>query len=332
MEMEVAPGIRRIALALGHSAAPSVNCYLIRDHEGYLLVDCGWDGPGELERFLGELRDIGVDPKDIHTLVVTHCHTDHYGLAGSLREVGRFRLLMHRLDWQDVCTHMLDASAAAQGLIAWVERNGLCTEGWPEKERRTLGFLDRFTVAPPDAELEDGDVIEAGDRRLRVLFTPGHSQGHICLYDQERHLLISGDHVLESIAPHVAMSRRFTGDPLSECMAALRRIENLDVDLVLPGHGEPFRGFNRRVGELVAHHERREQAVLEILSRGAATGAQVAGEMSWTRRSASFGRLPPILQRLALGQTMSHLEKLRLAGRASREERDGVVYYRSIHR
>lgn len=325
--MEVTPGIHRIVFTLGQSNSRSVNCYLLQDRDGYVLVDCGWDGDDQLETLLTGLRQAGASLDDVHTLVVTHCHSDHYGMAGTLKRLGRMQLLMHPVDWQEVHSHRIDAAATARDIIAWLERNGLSTRSWPEEERRTLGFLRRFTIAPPDAELEEGDTLQVGGYRLRVLFTPGHSEGHICLYDAEHRLLLAGDHVLESVTPHIAMSSPFTGDPLGECIASLKKVEGLEVELVLPGHGAPFRDYAPRVQGLLAHHAERERLVLEGLSRGPATGVEVAGQLPWARRRTGFDQLPASLQRLALGQTLAHLLKLQVAGRVSWEEREGLVYY-----
>ena len=325
--VEVSPGIHRIKLSPGGSSLREVNCYLIQTDGGYLLVDCGWDTPDTLEQFLRQLHDIGAHLDEIHTIVVTHGHSDHYGLAATLRDHARFRLLMHRVDWQQVSSEMSDPEAMLRTAVAWMDANGLATAEWREADRRALVTLHQFKLTSPDQQLEEGDGIPAGASTLRVLWTPGHSQGHICLYDPQRRILLAGDHVLERITPHVSMFRPTEGDPLGGYIPALRKVRDLKVDLVLPGHGNPFVGLARRVDELIEHHLAREAAVVEILSRGRVTAIQVARQLTWTRQRQTFDRLSPFYQRLVLGQTLAHLRKLEMEGRVATDQSNGLIYH-----
>jgi glyoxylase-like metal-dependent hydrolase (beta-lactamase superfamily II) len=325
---EVLSGIHQFRLPMPGSRLRHINGYLIKGDDGYALVDCGWDIPEVLEALRSELRDIGADLGDIRTLIVTHFHADHYGLAGTLVRLGRLRLMMHRLDWLHVRTTMSDPETMMRSSTAWLERNGLPPRP-AETAEEMMGNFRRFTIVQPAVELEDAACIAVGPHTLRVVWTPGHTAGHICLFDAERRLILTGDHVLDPITPSVGFSRPNLGNPLGDFLASLRKVAALDADLVLPAHGEPFRGLKQRVDDLLAHHDHREAAALGALVNGPASGAEVAGQLPWTRRELRYAELEPMQQRMALSETIAHLEELRATGRVDRSEENGQFYYRS---
>lgn len=324
---EVMPGIYQIRLPMTDHALRYVNSYLIIGDGGHALVDCGWDTPevlDALEHALGRLR---LRVSDIRQLIVTHLHTDHYGLAGTLRKLANVRLLMHRLDWEFIRTELADFSAASRSMETWLKSNGLPEGLWAEAEQRSMNNFRRFSLAAPDGELEDGDLIQVGAHRLQVIWTPGHTGGHICLYDATRRILFSGDHVLNPITPHISVSGPRDDNPLGTYLQSLRKLDALSVDLVLPAHREPFQGLTTRVEELVDHHAKRGAEALRGLANGATTAAQVAESLTWTRRGTTFAELGSWAQRLALTETLAHLEELRASGRVSRISRHGLLYY-----
>jgi glyoxylase-like metal-dependent hydrolase (beta-lactamase superfamily II) len=323
---EVLPDIYQFRLPLTGSPLRHTNGYLLRGDHGYTLVDCGWKADDVLDALKAELRNIGADLGDIRTLVVTHFHPDHYGLAGTLVELGKLRLLMHRLDWLHVRTVQADPVRASESTIEWLGRHGLPEHPRDEAARAADAFL-RYTVVAPDVELEDNSRVSVGQHELKVVWTPGHTAGHICLHDAERDLVMTGDHVLDPITPSVNYMRPNLGNPLGSFLASLRKIAELDVDLVLPAHGEPFHGLRRRVEQILQHHDEREAAALEALVNGPTTAATVAEYLPWTRRKLRLSELPPFQQRQALGETIAHLEELKATGRVQSSEQNGVICY-----
>ena len=323
---EVLPDIHQFRLPLTGSPLRHVNGYLLRGDDGYTLVDCGWKADDVLETLQAELRAIGADLADIRTLIVTHFHPDHYGLAGTLVDLGKLRLLMHRLDWLHIRTNQADPVRSAQISADWLCQHGL--QAPPEEEAaRALEAFQRFTVVAPDVELEDESRVAVGRHELRVVWTPGHTAGHICLHDPERDLLLTGDHVLDPITPSVNYMRPNLGNPLGSFLTSLRKVAQLDADYVLPAHGEPFRGLRRRVQEILHHHDEREAAALDALVVGPLSAAAVAEQLPWTRRRLRLSELPPPQQRMALGETIAHLEELRATARVTSMEHAGLIHY-----
>jgi glyoxylase-like metal-dependent hydrolase (beta-lactamase superfamily II) len=323
---EVLPGIHQFRLPLTGSPLRHVNGYLLRGDDGYTLVDCGWKTDDVLETLRAELKNIGADLGDIRTLIVTHFHPDHYGLAGTLVELGKLRLMMHRLDWLHVSTNAADPMNFARSSADWLCQHGL--PGDPSGEaQRAIDAFQRFTVVQPDVQLEDNSRISVGANELRVVWTPGHTAGHICLHDAEREIVLTGDHVLDPITPSVNYMRPGLGNPLGSFLESLRKVAELDADFVLPAHGEPFHGLRRRIDEILEHHNEREAAALSALAGGPISAAEVAEQLPWTRRRQRLSELPPFQQRMALGETIAHLEELRATERVVSSEDNGLIYY-----
>jgi len=324
---EVLPGVHLLRLPLTGSPLRHTNGYLIRADDGWTLVDCGWDMPDVLEALRNQMTDLGARLEDIRTLVITHFHADHYGMAGTLIGLTQAKMLMHRLDWLHVEQEMLDFGTMIERVHAWLMLNGAPdTMGEAERDRAAHSFR-RYKVVEPDLKVEDNHEIVVGNHKLRVVWTPGHTSGHICLYDAEHRTLLTGDHVLDPITPNVSLAREYQGNPLGEYLASLRKVAELDADLVLPAHGDPFRDISRRVRELLAHHDEREAEVLEAVSHGERTGWEVANALPWTRRRRKLEELQLGQQRMALTETLAHLEELRSHGQVRRERRDDILYY-----
>ncbi|HEV2642707.1 MAG TPA: MBL fold metallo-hydrolase, partial [Candidatus Elarobacter sp.] len=185
---------------------------------------------------------------------------------------------------------------------AWLERNGLRVE--PDDEDSPY---DRFDYCEPTRMLEDGERIG----RLRAMWTPGHSPGHLCFVDTVSGRTFTGDHVLDPVTPHVGMWHESGRDAMGEYIASLRTVGALETTGALPAHGEAFPDLARRVDELLAHEATREADIVHALAGGPLTAAQVAGCLKWRRRGDRFDQLPHEHQQFAVAETLAHLEHLR---------------------
>ncbi|MFP4038025.1 MAG: MBL fold metallo-hydrolase, partial [Desulfobacteraceae bacterium] len=165
-----------------------------------------------------------------------------------------------------------------------------------------------------------------GDYSLKCIETPGHTRGHICLYEPDRKILIAGDHVLVDITPNIT-SWSDEGNPLKQYMSSLDKVYELDVDLVLPGHRRVFRNHRERIEQLKHHHQERLDEVVSILENGQRTAYQVASQMSWDMTYDSWDVFPLPQKWFALGEALSHLRYLEEEGQVQNQARDGVVVY-----
>jgi glyoxylase-like metal-dependent hydrolase (beta-lactamase superfamily II) len=183
-----------------------------------------------------------------------------------------------------------------------------------------------------DRAVQEGDKLAIGCGDIEVIWTPGHSLEHICLYDQARKILFSGDHILPVITPHVGSDPNSSNNPLGNYIDSLKKIEQHDVDLILPGHEHVFTNLGERVQQILEHHEERVKDLLNILGSGEKTAYQIASKMTWVDVSGVvvMGENLSLFQRLgAMRETLAHLEFLQIEGKVERIIKEDVAFFRA---
>jgi glyoxylase-like metal-dependent hydrolase (beta-lactamase superfamily II) len=283
-----------------------VNVFLFPDGDDADLLDCGMNIEESVDAVRAALKQVGA--KRIRRLVVTHIHPDHYGAAGVFAGEGRADLYLHRLEVPLVHPRYVEL----EHLVSEV-RKYLLVNGVPEEEAEMLSNSQRalsqiVKTAVPSVQLDGAETLEMGRRRLRVEWTPGHSPGHICLYDEGEKILFAGDHMLPELSPNIGLHPQSTPDPLHEYLDGLRRLARYEPRLILPAHGRPFSDASGRVTVLVAHHKRRLDQIAAIVSRGERSAWAVALEL-WGARD------NPYEKRAALQEGLAHLQALAVDGR-----------------
>ncbi|HEY8642769.1 MAG TPA: MBL fold metallo-hydrolase [Candidatus Dormibacteraeota bacterium] len=301
---EVAPGVHELSLPIPFEEG-EVNVFLFREGRHLDLIDCGMNTPESMALMRAAIQQVGGKPR---RLVVTHIHPDHYGAAGALVEEFGVELYLHRLEVPLVHPRYLELET----LVAEVGRH-LSLHGVPDAEAEALKNASRnlrnfVTPAEADVQLDGAETLELGGRRLLVEWTPGHSPGHICLFDRDARLLFSGDQLLAEISPNIALHPQSTPNPLDDYVAALRRLVARDPATVFPAHGRPFQDPGEVVDGLIAHHERRKDRIVELIGDGEMSGWEVALGL-WGYREEIWER------RLALQEGLAHLQSLAVAGR-----------------
>lgn len=326
---EPAPGVYRLILPLPFPGLHRVNAYLLTGDSGFTLVDCGLFDParddgGGWGALVEALAACDADPSGIASLVVTHPHIDHYGMAGRLKDETGCKILMHRRSIDDLQTYEDPA-----GFIETLRRL-LSDHGVDESDLDELSAFEDWRsfvsgVVHPDVLLDDGETLEIGGREWQIVHTPGHSRSHICLYAADG-ILLSGDHLLPGITPHIDFQRGAGEDPLGDFLDSLAKIEELDPSLVLPGHGKPFDEGAERARAIVRHHERRLGSILQVIRHRPCTASQITEEIFGTT-------LFNFQRRLALGEALAHLAYLRVREEVERiEADDGTFLYRKVSR
>lgn len=316
MASRIADGIYRIEVPLPYWAA-SVNLYLVDDDDGYVLIDCGSNTEETFATLNGELASVGAALGDISRILVTHGHHDHYGMVGRLKGLAGATVAMHSVESARATRLYSGAGTEGPGLRELLLGHGLPDTYALKAEEGMLAW--RSLVCPTIVEdtLTDGERLRIGSRQYEVLCTPGHSAGHVCLYEPEERLLIAGDHMSAESVPHVGVTL-FTGsNPLGQYLDSLRRVADLEVDLVLPGHGRAFTGLRKRIEELTAYYSARTERIAETLGGDRATAYDVALRAFGVDFSTFEGRL-------TFTETIAHLELLVSEGKIERS-REGVV-------
>lgn len=314
---EIGDRIVQIRLPMTGNPMRYINGYLLEDDDGLTLIDCGWRADDVLAALEQGLALRGHTVRDIRRLLVTHFHFDHYGLAGTLVRAGVPELGMHARDWAFLVAREQRTADTDTIVDAWLARNGLPAQpADAADDDDEESYYDRYDFVEPTRLIEDGERVG----RLRAMWTPGHSPGHLCFVDTISGRTFTGDHVLDPVTPHVGLWHESGRDPMGEYIASLRTVGASETTGALPAHGEAFPDLARRVEELLAHEAAREADIVRALESGPLTGAQAAATLRWRRRGDRFDQLPPDHQQFAVAETLAHLEHLRARGEVTRDD------------
>jgi glyoxylase-like metal-dependent hydrolase (beta-lactamase superfamily II) len=284
---EVVDGVVRMALPLGIHGVPTVSAYLLRGDGADTLVDCGIaagvdggdPGPDGTAAIAAALGVAGSSLDRLERLVVTHAHIDHFGLAGEVVRRSGGELWMHRRTDLDLAKYAEPDEAIDRRMLMLAD-HGLYG---PELTESSEGLRDWLPVMPsvgtPSRLLDGGEQLAAGGRTWEIVHTPGHSPGHVCLWNAAERLLCSGDHLLQIVSPPVTFERGFEPDPMGSYLESLDRVRDLAPELVLPGHGTPFRDGARRAEAIAAGKRRRLSQVRELVADRPRTVAELTADL-----------------------------------------------------
>ena len=323
---EVLNRINQLKIPIPNNPLEYTNIYLLRGDDNYLLIDAGFGSDEAFNALKRQLTEMNIDPKKISRLIITHSHGDHIGLAGPIRDISGARIAIHSAE------AVFHPPSPENPIVRW---NGdwFKESGVPDDLSSDSGFpggIRRIPPMPePDVLLEDGQDIHFDGIDLHVVWTPGHSPGHICLYDAERKVLFSADHVLPVTTPNISLRPGMKGNPLSDYLRSLQRVRDLDVELVLPAHEQIFTDLRSRVDEIIEHHHHRNEEIVATLSDGPKTAYQISERITWMPETGGvkFHDLNRWDQRMAISEALAHITALKEQGTIDRYIRDGIVYY-----
>ena len=327
MAVQLASGLWKLEVPLTGSPLKNLNSYLVAGEES-LLIDTGFRRDDCLAALEAELAATGVD-RDRLDIFCTHLHSDHVGLAPEIIRPGR-SIFVSRTDGLRLPNYGDDA--------VWEEMYREYVENgfdWEEIAALRLCNPAQTDAPRPCGQyvfLEGGHMLRYGGRELECLLTPGHTPGHMCLYDRAEKTLFSGDHVLFHITPNIC---RWTGveDSLGDYLASLDRVNALPVERVLAAHRMEMGDLDGRVNELKGHHRLRLDSALEIVKREPGlTAYDIAGRMAWSIRCRNWREFPVTQKFFAVGEALAHLDWLEKQGLLRREPQSGQIRWFSTDR
>lgn len=298
--------------------------YAVESPAGPVLIDAGWNHPEAFQALESGLAQAGIALADLRGVVVTHYHPDHAGLAGQVREASGGWIAMHEADAEMV--RMFHDMAASDDRPR-IQTDMLRRAGASPEEVPAAVMPAPVPPAMPDVHLADGALVDLPGRRLRTVWTPGHSPGHICLHLEDGDRVFTGDHVLPGITPHIGMYPydRTDVDPLGEFLTSLGKIATFGPLEALPAHEWTFTDVAARAGEIVEHHEEKLTKLVASMTEAGRplTIWTIASLMTWNRR---WEDLPPMLRGMAAGEAAAHLRTLEVRGLVRRTGGDPVTF------
>ncbi len=352
---EVATGVVRIQLPMNMPGLGHVNCYAIEDADGVALIDPGVPSARSWQALNRRLTEAGLPIGRVHTVVITHSHPDHYGAAQRLRRLTGAEIVTHenfKTYWdpheeddfiREVAVpadYQAQAGAIEKALMKVTKRERHSPwdrpvpwggpppdNQWKERLRWRIVplLLSKLWQPPkPSRRVMDGNVIMLGGREWLAVFTPGHTNDHLCLLDPAEGIFVSGDHLLPTITPHIS-GLTTQKQPLLDFFGSLERMHTFDgVKVVLPAHGLEFHDLSGRAGEIVDHHHERLATLTKAALEAPDNELTVPEYSKHLFKPRSWGPM-------ADSETFAHLEYLRQTDRASARSVDGELRYRIIN-
>ncbi len=316
----VLPGLWRLRLPLPFPGVPHCNAWAIAAGSGIVLVDTGMHEPGSMTQLERALDQVNLRLEQVRLVACTHAHSDHWGQAAPICERSGAPLWMHP-NHEHATRSAEDPELALAHRIEIARQSGVPPDAlrrYAERAREIPSGIAR--VIEPDRPLVSGVTIETDLGTWTVHETPGHAPSHVCLFQRERRLLISGDHVLGRIS--LFYDYGWTPDPVGEFLRSLDVVDELDARLAVSGHGRPF-------VDVHGHIEGNRSLVAERLDAVAAatrTEPRTAVEISPIIRTEPLDErnTPWVLQ-----ETLCYLQHLELAGRVRREPDGELDRWRS---
>jgi glyoxylase-like metal-dependent hydrolase (beta-lactamase superfamily II) len=316
---EIATNLYKIEIPLPESPLKSLNSYLIKARDRNLIIDTGMSREECLNAMMSGLRELGVDIRKTD-FYITHIHSDHLGLVSSLATDGS-TIYFNQPD-----ADRIKAGIFLEDLIKFARLNG-----FPENELETISYSHPGFKYRPKGNLDfyilkEGDTICISDYVFHCVETPGHSKGHMCLYEANKKILVAGDHILGDITPNILlMSDEW--DPLKTYLQSLDKVYELDIELVLPGHRGIFRNCKERIRELKNHHQKRLEEIVSILEKGEKSAFEIASQMSWDIIYDSWELFPVPQKWFAMGEAIAHLKYLEGTGMIRKERSEQRIIY-----
>jgi glyoxylase-like metal-dependent hydrolase (beta-lactamase superfamily II) len=311
--------------------------YLFKTEDAYILIDAGLNFTDWEKSFFSELEKLNISIEDVDYLIVTHEHPDHLGLMNSLkRKNPHIQILMHELtqdsmSWMINTDNISEKQKTSKELSQQMIKYGV-SQKQGERIMKFLTAMRSFTqYQAPDRILRDNEEISIGGNTLKTIWTPGHSLGHICIFNENTSHLFAGDHILSRITPHIGsymvptdISENYQSydfnNVLKYYLESLDRIDALHPKIIFPAHQEVIYDSHKRILEMKEHHRNRLFEISRLIEKNPLTPFKIS--------QIHFGDdLDEINTYLGLGEALSHLIYLEHQNKVKRFVKNEKIYF-----
>lgn len=334
-----ARNIYRICVPMPGNPLKVLNSYVVMEGSRPLVIDLGFDMQECYDALTRGLRALDLSWDDVDVFF-THGHPDHCGLVNQVKRAST----TFYAGFSNFYQLLEDYHVHNRGCRAWLAGSyellpqGCSRPPVTQEERqqiinRTIDYsgMDEVLVPYCDVEpvvLNDGETFVRGSREFQVIHTAGHAPDHVCLYDKQDKILLSGDQILAHITPVVA-SFALGENVLNSFIQSVENLSKLDVTLCLTGHREYVDNVAQRAAELVNHHVSRGEEVEQALCEGPANVVEITKKISWHSPIPNWDDWPLKQKYFSIGETISHLSRLEKKGRIEHSVgAEGLLFYR----
>ncbi len=312
------PDVHQITLPIPFPLK-EVHAYLIETGSGWVMIDAGFPSVEARDRLERGITDLIGGFDHISAIIVSHFHPDHSGLAGWLQQRCQAPVYIHEKDHERLQSMRAHMDGDGPGPFDSGAFASLPRDSQPAWERMRQDHAE-FNDEPWEPTLlQGGERLTFDGRTLEMVWTPGHTEGHLCIYDRDEDLLFTGDHLLARITPHIGMWTPGDENPLIQFERSCALIEELNPGYALPAHEADVDRPAERSVEIREHHQKRRREILDAIEAGARSGYEVS-------RRVFAKRTEPMQQYMALSETLAHLDALVVEGALARSEEDDPRY------
>ncbi len=300
----VADGVWALPVPVPHGSVPYSLCYLVRDGDnGIHVIDPGFNSVDNWGALAFALSRIGSSKSDIASIIVTHLHPDHVGMADRLARSTGAPVVMHGIEARDLERLARDG---VPDLGPHIDDYGVPVERRAEMIASASMHYQENGLSSPAVTVEHGDRLDIPGRDIRALHLPGHTPGHLGLRFVDERLLVTGDHVLPTSYPDLSLRGEDGTYVLAHYLRSLDQLTEFDDHEVLPGHGYRFTGLAGRCDRIARHHLRRIEAVRRALAaRPGRSLWEIASSLTWT---GGWENLHGFYLLVALRETVMHID------------------------
>lgn len=285
-----------------------VNSYVLHGKGETTVVDPGPRTVESIATWEQALRELGLHAQEITSIMVTHHHPDHYGLAGYLQSLSGAKVYMSRRAYEESQLMWGKGQRINEELTALFRQHGMPDTWLAQLPGHLDSFLSQVEPHPEITPVADGEILCLGGRSWTAIETAGHAPGHLSLYENGQGIILCGDAVLPQISPNISLLPGSDPNPLASFLQSLDKLKGFKVSVAFPGHRNPFSGFTERIDQLLLHHEERLEKMEALLDGGERSGFDIC--------TALFGTKLGIHQmRFAMAETLAHLFELVQRGR-----------------